>query len=240
MPWRSSAVALSSSAVHRASCRADLGLHREVGVRLRHAPDELEPVGEVGRGRPTSNSSAICEPDAPVGPRGVRVQAADGPVGGRPAPARPGPERRPAVPGPPGASAAPGCTARPSESRLPVEGVQACPGLLDLLAAGCRGGEGCGSDGRRADQEHGDGQPCDEERARSGHHPPGRRTGCRTTARDRGYRDHRDLRQQDSSHGRDPGRGSEVWSGRRDLNPRPQRPERCALPNCATSRRARV
>ena len=26
------------------------------------------------------------------------------------------------------------------------------------------------------------------------------------------------------------------WSGRRDLNPRPQRPERCALPNCATSR----
>src|SRR5918996_2267003 len=28
------------------------------------------------------------------------------------------------------------------------------------------------------------------------------------------------------------------WSGRRDLNPRPQRPERCALPSCATSRRA--
>ncbi len=27
------------------------------------------------------------------------------------------------------------------------------------------------------------------------------------------------------------------WSGRRDLNPRPQRPERCALPSCATSRR---
>src|SRR5437773_2902484 len=26
-------------------------------------------------------------------------------------------------------------------------------------------------------------------------------------------------------------------SGRRDLNPRPQRPERCALPSCATSRR---
>ena len=26
------------------------------------------------------------------------------------------------------------------------------------------------------------------------------------------------------------------WSGRRDLNPRPQRPERCALPSCATSR----
>ena len=25
-------------------------------------------------------------------------------------------------------------------------------------------------------------------------------------------------------------------SGRRDLNPRPQRPERCALPSCATSR----
>src|SRR3954451_11118147 len=29
-------------------------------------------------------------------------------------------------------------------------------------------------------------------------------------------------------------------SGRRDLNPRPQRPERCALPNCATSRRERT
>ena len=29
-------------------------------------------------------------------------------------------------------------------------------------------------------------------------------------------------------------------SGRRDLNPRPQRPERCALPSCATSRRDRV
>ena len=29
-------------------------------------------------------------------------------------------------------------------------------------------------------------------------------------------------------------------SGRRDLNPRPQRPERCALPSCATSRRAKV
>src|ERR687891_251848 len=28
------------------------------------------------------------------------------------------------------------------------------------------------------------------------------------------------------------------WSGRRDLNPRPQRPERCALPSCATSRLA--
>ena len=26
-------------------------------------------------------------------------------------------------------------------------------------------------------------------------------------------------------------------SGRRDLNPRPQRPERCALPSCATSRK---
>jgi hypothetical protein len=26
------------------------------------------------------------------------------------------------------------------------------------------------------------------------------------------------------------------WSGRRDSNPRPQRPERCALPSCATSR----
>jgi hypothetical protein len=31
-----------------------------------------------------------------------------------------------------------------------------------------------------------------------------------------------------------------LQSGRRDLNPRPQRPERCALPSCATSRRARV
>ncbi len=30
-------------------------------------------------------------------------------------------------------------------------------------------------------------------------------------------------------------RGS--WSGRRDLNPRPQRPERCALTSCATPRR---
>jgi hypothetical protein len=29
-------------------------------------------------------------------------------------------------------------------------------------------------------------------------------------------------------------------SGRRDLNPRPQRPERCALPSCATSRGDRV
>ncbi len=27
-----------------------------------------------------------------------------------------------------------------------------------------------------------------------------------------------------------------VWSGREDLNLRPQRPERCALPNCATPR----
>jgi hypothetical protein len=27
-----------------------------------------------------------------------------------------------------------------------------------------------------------------------------------------------------------------LGSGRRDLNPRPQRPERCALPSCATSR----
>ena len=27
------------------------------------------------------------------------------------------------------------------------------------------------------------------------------------------------------------------WSGRGDLNPRPQRPERCALPSCATPRR---
>jgi TfoX/Sxy family transcriptional regulator of competence genes len=26
------------------------------------------------------------------------------------------------------------------------------------------------------------------------------------------------------------------WSGRRDLNPRPHRPERCALPSCATPR----
>jgi hypothetical protein len=26
------------------------------------------------------------------------------------------------------------------------------------------------------------------------------------------------------------------WSGREDLNLRPQRPERCALPNCATPR----
>ena len=26
------------------------------------------------------------------------------------------------------------------------------------------------------------------------------------------------------------------WSGWRDLNPRPQRPERCALANCATPR----
>ena len=30
-----------------------------------------------------------------------------------------------------------------------------------------------------------------------------------------------------------------LWSGRRDLNPRPQRPERCALPSCATSRAVR-
>ena len=27
-----------------------------------------------------------------------------------------------------------------------------------------------------------------------------------------------------------------LWSGRPDSNRRPQRPERCALPNCATSR----
>jgi hypothetical protein len=30
--------------------------------------------------------------------------------------------------------------------------------------------------------------------------------------------------------------GFEEWSGREDLNLRPQRPERCALPNCATPR----
>src|SRR4051812_34487552 len=30
----------------------------------------------------------------------------------------------------------------------------------------------------------------------------------------------------------------ERWSGRRDLNPRPLRPERSALPNCATPRGA--
>ena len=29
---------------------------------------------------------------------------------------------------------------------------------------------------------------------------------------------------------------TEHWSGRGDLNPRPQRPERCALPSCATPR----
>jgi hypothetical protein len=28
----------------------------------------------------------------------------------------------------------------------------------------------------------------------------------------------------------------EVWSGREDLNLRPHRPERCALPSCATPR----
>ena len=41
-----------------------------------------------------------------------------------------------------------------------------------------------------------------------------------------------------SRRGRVQGRDQEkYWSGRRDLNPRPQRPERCALPSCATSRR---
>ena len=29
------------------------------------------------------------------------------------------------------------------------------------------------------------------------------------------------------------------WSGRRDSNPRPQRPKRCALPDCATPRQNR-
>jgi hypothetical protein len=32
--------------------------------------------------------------------------------------------------------------------------------------------------------------------------------------------------------------GDLAWSGRGDLNPRPLRPERSALPNCATSRRS--
>ena len=31
-----------------------------------------------------------------------------------------------------------------------------------------------------------------------------------------------------------------AWSGRPDLNRRPQRPERCALTNCATPRRKRL
>jgi hypothetical protein len=30
------------------------------------------------------------------------------------------------------------------------------------------------------------------------------------------------------------------WSGRRDSNPRPQRPKRCALPDCATPRQPRI
>ncbi len=35
------------------------------------------------------------------------------------------------------------------------------------------------------------------------------------------------------------GMAAGLWSGRPDLNRRPHRPERCALPSCATSRRGR-
>ena len=35
-------------------------------------------------------------------------------------------------------------------------------------------------------------------------------------------------------------RVSTKWSGRRDLNPRPLRPERSALPTCATARQTVV
>ncbi len=47
------------------------------------------------------------------------------------------------------------------------------------------------------------------------------------------------LRQERERAGRSPPSCPLLWSGRRDLNPRPQRPERCALPSCATSRAVR-
>ena len=85
--------------------------------------------------------------------------------------------------------------------------------------------KGYGTGGRRYGEEHGDGQPCDEVRARSGHRPPGNKAGCRTTAAFEG------TRQPDLGQQNDPAEMGrmEVWSGRRDLNPRPRRPERCAL-----------
>ena len=214
-----------------------LGLHREVGIGLRHAADELEAIGEV-RQRGRVEQLGDLRADAAVRPGGVRVQAVRGSVGRRLGPLRLGPNV-----GQPGLH-----LLEPDPClvvlldhlvELLVQGVQACLGLLDLFTARGRGGEGCGTDRRRTGEEHDEDQPCDEVRACSGHHPPGNRTGCLTTARRRGYPTSRgsgNTTRQVIDRARD----LEVWSGRRDLNPRPQRPERCALPNCATSRRARV
>ena len=72
---------------------------------------------------------------------------------------------------------------------------------------------------------------------------PGGVKRSRATRRGRGKRFPRSPREaQDYGKRRRTGRRGPssvlLESGRRDLNPRPQRPERCALPSCATSRGA--
>ena len=223
----------------------ELGLGGEIGVGLRQVADELEPIREVGERRRIEQHGELRR-DALVRMRRVLVQALLRAVGGGL------------------------CTRRvlldvrepllhllqlqprlvvllDQELEVLVERVEAILRGLHLALARS-GGRGCGeADARRQRDQHGGREPSYGSTSGLGHRPPDSTKAVFRQPAARLPRACRGVKQ--------PSRGSSSplasvfggsgvdrcsRSGRRDLNPRPQRPERCALPNCATSRARRV